>query len=78
MIDEKQHVKIKAALSLRGISLSAIARQLSVAPTTITIVSKGYRRSRRIELAIADALDCTPAQLWPDRYVQEPAKENAL
>ncbi len=35
MIDEKQHDKIKAALSLRGITLTAIARQLSVAPTTI-------------------------------------------
>lgn len=68
MIDEKQHQRIKAALALKGITLSSIARQLDVKPTTITIVSKGYRRSRRIEHAIALALGCEPDQIWPDRY----------
>ena len=68
MIDEKQHQRIRAALALRGITLSAIARDLDVRPTTVTIVSKGYRRSQRIEQAIADALGCAPAQLWPQRY----------
>jgi len=68
VIDEKQHQRIRAALALKGITLSAIARELDVKPTTITIVSKGYRRSRRIEQAIADALGCTPSQIWPNRY----------
>ena len=68
MIDEKQHQRIKAALTLRGITLSSIAKTLDVKPTTVTTVSKGYRRSRRIEHAIAEALGCTPAQIWPERY----------
>lgn len=68
MIAERQHQRIKGALKLRGSSLSAVARSLDVAPTTVTIVSKGIRRSRRIEAAIASALGMTPDALWPDRY----------
>jgi lambda repressor-like predicted transcriptional regulator len=68
MIDDKRHARIKAALELHGSSLSDIARRLDVAPTTISIVSRGFRRSRRIEAAIADRLGVSAAQLWPDRY----------
>ena len=77
MIEEKRHQQIRAALALRGITLSAIARDLDVKPTTMTIVSKGYRRSRRIEQAIAAALGTSPAQIWPERYPQI-AKEDAM
>jgi Ner family transcriptional regulator len=75
MIDDKRHARIKAALELRGSSLSDIARRLEVAPTTISIVSRGFRRSRRIEAAIADKLGVSAAQLWPDRYPPLVAKE---
>ena len=68
MIDDKRHANIKAALALRGRCLSDIARELEVAPTTISIVSRGFRRSRRIEAAIADELGLSAAQIWPDRY----------
>lgn len=68
MVDEKRHAWIKGALALRGATLSSIARDLNVAPGTVSIVSRGYRRSRRIEKAIADALASSPAQLWPSRY----------
>lgn len=68
MIDDKLHARIKAALALKGTNLSAIARDLGVAPTTVSIVSRGFRRSRRIECAIAGALGEAPASLWPDRY----------
>nr|WP_294810195.1 helix-turn-helix domain-containing protein [uncultured Sphingomonas sp.] len=68
MVDEKRHAWIKGALALRGATLSSIAREINVAPGTVSIVSRGYRRSRRIEKAIADALDLAPAELWPSRY----------
>lgn len=68
MIDDKRHANIKAALALRGRSLSDIARKLEVAPTTISIVSRGIRRSRRIEAAIAGELGMPVGQVWPDRY----------
>jgi len=70
MIDDRQHARIKGALALRGLTLSSIARDLGVAPGTVSIVSRGFRRSRRIESAIAMALGCSPAELWPERYAE--------
>lgn len=75
MVDDKLHARIKAALALKGESLSSIARSLDVAPTTVSIVCRGFRRSRRIEQAIADALDTSPARIWPARYAMVTAKE---
>jgi lambda repressor-like predicted transcriptional regulator len=72
---EKQHEHIKWALSRRGTSLSTIARTLGVAPTSVTMVSKGRGRSRRIEEAIAAATGFTPAQLWPAYYSPNPGEE---
>lgn len=68
MIDDKKHARIKSALSLKRISLSDIARSLAVTPSTVSIVSRGFRRSRRVEQAIAQALGQTPEEVWPDRY----------
>lgn len=65
----RQHERIKMQLRLKGSSLAEIARELKVAPTTVTIVSQGMRRSRRIEAAIAARLNVPVARLWPGRYV---------
>ena len=78
LLDDKRHGRIKGALVLRGASLSSIARDLSVAPTTVSIVSRGFRRSRRIEQAIAKALDCDPSDLWPERYSNLKWKEDGM
>jgi lambda repressor-like predicted transcriptional regulator len=55
-------------LRVVGSSLSKIARELDVQPTTVTAVSQGLRRSRRIEDKIAQTLSTSAAKLWPDRY----------
>lgn len=55
-------------LRLVGSSLAQVARDLQVAATTVTSVSQGYRRSRRIETAIATKLGVGPEELWPERY----------
>ncbi|WP_420709766.1 helix-turn-helix domain-containing protein [Brevundimonas sp. SL130] len=68
MVDDKRHAKIKNALNLKGMSLSDIARSLDVSPSSVSIVSRGFRRSKRIEQAIADALGQAPQTVWPDRY----------
>lgn len=68
----RQHERIKRWLRQRGSSLAEIARELAVAKTTVTSVSQGYRRSRRIEAAIAAKLGRTPQQLWPARYPDFP------
>lgn len=78
MIDDKRHARIKAALELNGSSLSDIARDLAVAPTTISIVSRGFRRSRRIEAAIAAKIGMTTVALWPDRYPAYRTKEPTM
>ncbi|MBN8736345.1 MAG: helix-turn-helix domain-containing protein [Xanthomonadales bacterium] len=66
--NQKRHEQIKMRLRLMGSSLSDVARELGVAATTVTSVSQGARRSRRIEALIAVKLKTTPARLWPDRY----------
>lgn len=65
------HELIKAQLRENGSSMYAIARKLGVQPSTVTIVSQGLRRSRRIEAAIASALNTTPEVLFADRYAEE-------
>lgn len=64
-------------LRLAGSSLSQIARDLGVRPTTVTSVSQGMRRSRRIEDKIASVLATEPEKLWPERYVRS-ASDSAL
>ena len=67
----QRHEQIKMRLRLAGSSLSRVARELGVTATTVTSVSQGYRRSRRIEQAIAAKLKETPERLWPGRYARE-------
>ena len=72
MDNVKQHARIKAALALRGLTFTSIATDLGVSPTAVAMISKGRGRSQSIERAIAAAVRCTPAQLWPGRYsIQE-------
>lgn len=60
---------IKAELRKKQSSLSAIARSLHVYPSAVSAVIR-YKRSRRIERAIAKALGTQPGNLWPERYQQ--------
>lgn len=64
----EHHERIKMRLRLAGSSLAHVARELGLAPTTVTSVSQGMRRSRRVEAAIAAKLGVVPAALWPERY----------
>jgi lambda repressor-like predicted transcriptional regulator len=77
VIDDRRHAQIKGALGLKGLSLSDIARSLAVTPSSVSIVSRGFRRSRRIEQAIADALGETPEAVWPGRYRERPQTKDA-
>lgn len=64
----QRHERIKMKLRLAGSSLAQVARELQVQPTTVTSVSRGLSRSKRIESRIAEVLKTTPDKLWPDRY----------
>ncbi|MFN8682351.1 transcriptional regulator [Paracoccus sp. P2] len=71
MDDEFCHEMIRARLRLAGTSFSDIARELGKTPASVSLVSQGHRRSQKIQRAIAEKLDTTPENIWPDRYEQE-------
>lgn len=66
--DDRNHQWIKLALKKRRTSLSSIARELGVQPSTVCMVSRGAGASRRIESAIAMVIGYSPEEIWPDRY----------
>jgi lambda repressor-like predicted transcriptional regulator len=74
MVEKTAHERVKIALALHKSSFSEIARELDVAPATVAMVSQGYRRSRRIENAIADAIGTSPEMIWPTRYLDEASR----
>lgn len=63
------HERLKAELRIRGTSLAQISRDLGVTDSALSLVGKGFHRSRRIEKALADAVGTTPEALFPDRYL---------
>jgi len=65
--DVTKREMIKALLRSRGSSLSKVARELDLKPSTISSVLVGSR-SLRVERAIADVLRTTPEKIWPERY----------
>lgn len=68
MIDLEKHEMTKAKLKIAKSSLTTIARELGVSHSSVKLVSQGYRRSARIETAIASKLGLPPEELYPERY----------
>jgi len=56
----KTHIWIKAELRRRGTNMAELG--------SVSLVSQGLHRSKRIELELAKAVDMTPQVLFPDRY----------
>ncbi|WBX94974.1 helix-turn-helix domain-containing protein [Pseudoxanthomonas mexicana] len=75
-LEIKRHERIKMQLRLAGSSLTQVARELGVQPSTVASVSRGKSRSRRIEDRIAAVLATAPERLWPDRYSLTPSRPN--
>jgi Ner family transcriptional regulator len=67
-VDLAKHEHVKFQLRLAGSSMAAIARELSVSHSSVTVVSQGYRTSSRILEAIAAKLNQDPASIWPERF----------
>lgn len=63
-----RHDRIKGALRQAGSSINALAVEIGVAPSTITIVSQGHRTSDRIQTELAQKLGTTAEKLFPERY----------
>lgn len=57
---------IKAALEKRGLTLAELSRSAGYSPTA---AGRALRTAwPAVEQVIAEALDVTPQDLWPDRY----------
>lgn len=69
-VDLQRHQVLKLRLRSKGSSFAQIARNLSVLQSSVTVVSQGYRRSHRIQKAIATELQTTPANIFPERYAE--------
>lgn len=75
-VDLSLHADLKQRLRQTGSSLTDIANKLGVLQSTVTVVSQGYRKSHRIQDAIAKQLGTTPQALFPDRYLGGAADPN--
>ncbi|MFS4438019.1 helix-turn-helix domain-containing protein [Paracoccaceae bacterium GXU_MW_L88] len=64
----KIHHHIKEAMRVNGTSFAQLSRQLGVSGASMSLVSQGLHRSKRIEEAIATAIGRRPEDLWPERY----------
>lgn len=69
--DLRQHERLKYLLRLADSSMAEISRELGLKQNSVTTVSKGYGRSKRIQNAIAAKLGKAPEQIWPERYEAE-------
>ncbi|WP_373418507.1 helix-turn-helix domain-containing protein [Roseinatronobacter sp. S2] len=63
-----RHEEIKRSLKAAGSSITDIADELGIAPSTVTIVCQGHRVSDRIQQKVAERLSTTAEELFPERY----------
>ncbi len=66
-----KHEDIKCALRKKGSSLSLAANFLKISPTSVTLVSQGFRKSHNIQSHLASILGTTPEALFPERYQED-------
>jgi lambda repressor-like predicted transcriptional regulator len=67
----ERHEYVKSGLRLAGTSLAALGRELGVKNSTMSSVSMGAAKSKRIQQAIAAALSVSVVELWPE-FFSEP------
>ena len=67
-VDLEFHERLKCQLRLAGSSMANISRSLGISQSSVTVVSQGYRRSRRIEAEIARQLGTSAEKLFADCY----------
>lgn len=67
-IKKRRRRKIRALLVEEGITLASIARRMGLTKSTVCDVVTGGRQSRRVKLAVAQALRMKPKELWPEDF----------
>lgn len=72
--DGNQRETIKYALRLRGLTLADVGKALGVSGSTVSIVVKGERRSRRVAEYVATVLNTSVDDLFPGLYTSRGAR----
>jgi DNA-binding XRE family transcriptional regulator len=67
-------LKIRSELVAMGVTNSHIAKELGVSRQAVTQTIYNESKSRRIRLAIAEALQRPVEQVWPDEDPATPAE----
>lgn len=69
-IDQDWHsADIIAALKKRGLTLSGLSRQSGLSSSTLS--NTLVRPWTKGEMIIAQAIDLTPEEIWPSRYIDK-------
>ena len=63
--------EIKARLRSKGTSMSGVAKELGLAPSTVQSVVSGRSFSKTVAEAIALILSLKTSDIWPERKVRE-------
>ncbi len=66
--------EIKAALRIQGVTLAALAQELSLSRSMVTQVIHGYARSKRVEERIAQILGKPVEGIWKHKPTLRRAK----
>lgn len=61
--------EINDALNDAGLNQAAIARDLDVTPTAVSLVVRDISASQRIADAIGEAIKRDKKRIWPQRYL---------
>jgi DNA-binding XRE family transcriptional regulator len=60
--------RLRELRTAAGLAQQGLAVRAGVSPTLIVTVEKwGYRPTERVREKIASALECAPADIWPQR-----------
>lgn len=59
------NLEIRGLMKAKKLTNRAIAEQLGVQPVTVSVVINGHQPSKRIQEAVAKALDKSIDELWP-------------
>lgn len=70
--------EIKAALRIKGVTLAALAEELSLSRSMVTQVIHGYARSKRVEDRIAEILCKSVETIWKHKPSLRRAKVVAV
>lgn len=65
------HEFIKAQLRIRQTSLAETGRLLGIKTGTMSAISQGIGKSKRVQRKLAEILDIPPSTLWPERFEKQ-------